>query len=65
MSTDRLFPRSFSAIGELAGFTREVFRHEQIDQRTIAESFGISVSAVEKHIYRAMAKLIEKTGARE
>ncbi|HST01782.1 MAG TPA: anti-sigma factor antagonist [Usitatibacter sp.] len=35
MSTDRLFQRSFEAIGELAGFTREVFRHEQIDQRIL------------------------------
>src|SRR6185503_19751817 len=35
ISTDRLFQRSFEAIGELAGFTREVFRHEQIDQRIL------------------------------
>ena len=35
MSTDRLFRRSFEAIAELAGFTREVFRHEQIDQRIL------------------------------
>jgi len=35
MSADRLFQRSFEAIGELAGFTREVFRHQQIDQRIL------------------------------
>ena len=42
-----------------------LFRFEQIDQRTIAEAFGISVSAVEKHIHRAMARLSAKIGHRE
>jgi RNA polymerase sigma factor (sigma-70 family) len=54
-----------SGLAELPERTRQIFllfRYEQIDQRTIAESFGISVSAVEKHIYRAMATLIAKTG---
>jgi RNA polymerase sigma-70 factor (ECF subfamily) len=37
-----------------------MFRYEQMEQRTIAESFGISLSAVEKHIHRAMAALIAK-----
>lgn len=54
-------------LAELPERSRQIFllfRYEQIDQRTIAESFGISVSAVEKHIYRAMAKLIAKTGTK-
>jgi len=58
--------RLVSALDELPERTRRIFllfRFEQIDQRTIAESFGISLSAVEKHIYRAMAHLIERTGA--
>jgi RNA polymerase sigma-70 factor (ECF subfamily) len=57
-----------AGLGELPERTRRIFllfRYEQIDQRTIAESFGISVSAVEKHIYRAMAKLVEKAGGRQ
>lgn len=56
-----------SALVELPERTRQIFvlfRYEQIDQRTIAESFGISVSAVEKHIHRAMAKLITTLGGR-
>jgi RNA polymerase sigma-70 factor (ECF subfamily) len=56
-----------SAMAELPERTRQIFmlfRYEQIDQRTIAESFGISVSAVEKHVYRAMAKLINTIGGR-
>lgn len=54
-----------SALAELPERTRHIFmlfRYEQVDQRTIAESFGISVSAVEKHVYRAMAKLINTIG---
>jgi RNA polymerase sigma-70 factor (ECF subfamily) len=54
-----------AGLAELPERTRQIFllfRYEQIDQRTIAESFGISVSAVEKHIYRAMARLIARTG---
>ncbi|MWV27555.1 RNA polymerase sigma factor [Aurantiacibacter rhizosphaerae] len=54
-----------SALEELPERTRQIFmlfRYEQIDQRTIAESFGISVSAVEKHVHRAMAKLIKALG---
>lgn len=52
-----------AGIGELPERTRQIFllfRYENLDQRTIAESFGISVSAVEKHIYRAMACLMSK-----
>jgi RNA polymerase sigma-70 factor (ECF subfamily) len=54
-----------AALTELPERTRQIFllfRYEQIDQRTIAESFGISVSAVEKHIHKAMAKLISSVG---
>jgi len=50
-------------ISELPERTRQIFllfRYENLDQRTIAESFGISVSAVAKHIYRAMAVLMSK-----
>jgi RNA polymerase sigma factor (sigma-70 family) len=57
-----------AGLSELPERTRQIFllfRYENIDQRTIAESFGISVSAVEKHVFRAMAKLIAKTGALE
>jgi RNA polymerase sigma-70 factor (ECF subfamily) len=52
-------------ISELPERSRQIFllfRYENLDQRTIAESFGISVSAVEKHIYRAMAHLMGKIG---
>lgn len=54
-----------AGLDELPERTRQIFllyRYENIDQRTIAASFGISVSAVEKHIYRAMARLIAKVG---
>lgn len=53
------------ALTEMPERTRQIFllfRYEHVDHRTIAESFGISVSAVEKHIYRAMARLITKIG---
>lgn len=54
------------ALRELPERTRQIFllfRYENVPQRTIAESFGISVSAVEKHLYRAMAHLISILGA--
>jgi RNA polymerase sigma factor (sigma-70 family) len=57
-----------SGLDELPERTRQIFmlfRFEQIDKRTIAESFGISVSATEKHIYRAMAKLIARMRSQE
>jgi len=53
------------ALHELPERTRQIFllyRYEQISRQVIAESFGISVSAVEKHIYRAMARLGERLG---
>ena len=54
------------ALRELPVRTRQIFllfRYENVAQRTIAESFGISVSAVEKHLSRAMAHLISTLGA--
>jgi RNA polymerase sigma factor (sigma-70 family) len=48
--------------------TRQIFllyRYEQISRQVIAESFGISVSAVEKHVYRAMARLSEGLGEKQ
>ena len=55
-----------AALAELPERTRQVFllyRYENVPHRTIAESFGISVSAVEKHLYRAMAHCMTKLGA--
>lgn len=55
-------------LADLPDRTRRIFllfRYENLDHRTIAESFGISISAVEKHIYRAMAKLIARVGDSE
>ena len=54
-----------AGIDELPERTRQIFllfRFDNLSQRTIAEGFGISVSAVEKHIYRAMACLMSKVG---
>jgi RNA polymerase sigma factor (sigma-70 family) len=51
------------ALDDLPDRTRQIFllyRYEQVSRQTIAESFGISVSAVEKHVYRAMAVLTER-----
>lgn len=53
------------ALDELPERTRKIFllyRYEQIDRATIADSFGISVSAVEKHLSKAMTALTEKLG---
>lgn len=38
-----------------------LYRLENLGQDKIAETFGISVSAVKKHVARAMASLMEKT----
>lgn len=54
-----------AALADLPERTRQIFllfRYENLDQRSIAESFGISSSAVEKHIYRAMARLMRRVG---
>jgi RNA polymerase sigma-70 factor (ECF subfamily) len=48
------------ALSELSQRSREIlllFRLERMKKREIAESFGISVSAVDKHIIRAIAHL--------
>lgn len=53
------------ALDELPDRTRQIFllyRYEQVSRQAIAESFGISVSAVEKHVYRAMALLSARLG---
>lgn len=49
------------SLGDLPVRTRAIFilnRIENIEQKVIAESFGISPSAVEKHVARAMAHLM-------
>lgn len=48
------------ALSELSQRRREIlllFRLERMKKREIADSFGISVSAVDKHIVRALAHL--------
>ncbi|MGN6619645.1 MAG: RNA polymerase sigma factor [Sphingomonas sp.] len=49
------------SLGDLPARTRTIFilsRIEHIEKKVIAESFGISPSAVEKHMARAMAHLM-------
>jgi RNA polymerase sigma-70 factor (ECF subfamily) len=51
-----------AALNQLPQRTREIFmtfRFEAVSQATIAASYGISVSAVEKHIARALVHLNE------
>lgn len=53
------------ALDDLPERTQKIFllyRYEQVSRQAIADSFGISVSAVEKHVYRAMALLSERLG---
>lgn len=60
--------RLVEGIGELPERTRRIFllfRYENLSRKMIAESFGISTSAVDKHIYRAMAHLMTRVGAPE
>jgi RNA polymerase sigma factor (sigma-70 family) len=48
------------ALGELSERTRDIFilsRLENVPQREIAAIYGISVSAVEKHVIKALAHL--------
>jgi RNA polymerase sigma-70 factor (ECF subfamily) len=55
-----------SALQELSERTRTVFmlaRLERMKQEQIAAMFGISVSAVEKHIAKALAHLMSRAGA--
>lgn len=51
------------ALGELGERTRDIFtlsRLEGVSHRSIAESYGISISAVEKHVVKAVAHLISQ-----
>jgi RNA polymerase sigma-70 factor (ECF subfamily) len=55
------------ALRELSERTRDVFmldRLEHLKHGQIAELFGISVSAVEKHVAKAVAHLARRTRAR-
>ena len=54
--------RALDALDSLPERTREIFVLRRIEgekYRDIAERFGISVSAVEKHMERAIARLLE------
>jgi len=51
------------ALSELSQRSRDIlllFRLERMKKREIADSFGISVSAVDKHIIRALAHLTRR-----
>lgn len=53
-----------AALASLPERTRMIFilyRLENLAQERIAETFGISVSAVKKHVARAMARLMQET----
>lgn len=55
--------RVAAALGELSERTRDIlllFRLERMRKRDIAESMGISVSAVDKHLIRATAHLTRR-----
>lgn len=55
--------RVASILGELPQRSREIlllFRLERMRKREIAENYGISVSAVEKHLVRATAFLVRR-----
>lgn len=57
-----------AALADLPERTRQIFllfRFENVSQRAIADGFGISISAVEKHLSRAMTHLIQELGAKE
>lgn len=50
-----------NALKELPDRTRSIFilyRLENVDKRAIADAFGISTSAVDKHLMRAMSHLV-------
>ena len=56
-----------AALGELPKRTRQVFvlcRVEGIRQKNVAKRLGVSVSAVEKHMIRAIAHLTSVLGTR-
>ncbi len=62
------------ALGQVAAVLRDLpertrtifilYRVEAMKKRDIAQSYGISVSAVDKHLMRAMALMIERMGGR-
>lgn len=57
----------YGALGELPERTRRIFilfRMENVARKTIAAQFGITESAVDKQVSRAMGFLIERLGGR-
>ena len=55
--------RVYKALGKLSPQTRDIFllfKLEQMKQRQIAEIYGISVSAVEKHIVAALTHVAKE-----
>ncbi len=55
---------AIAALGELGEKTRDIFvlaRLERMTYREIAELYGVSVSAVEKHLVKAFAHLMDRT----
>lgn len=57
-----------SALAELSERTRDVFmlvRLERMKQGVVAEMLGISVSAVEKHLVKALAHLMRRSRREE
>jgi RNA polymerase sigma-70 factor (ECF subfamily) len=60
--------RVHAALLELSARTRDVFmliRFEQMKYSAVAEMLGISVSAVDKHVAKALAHLALRTGRME
>ena len=59
--------RVVTALSKLPARTRDMFlmhRFEQMTYRRIADSFGVSVSAVEKHMMAALSALSQEVGRR-
>lgn len=57
-----------AALGELSEVTRHVFvlyRLEGMNKQVIAESFGLSVSSIEKHITKATVFLTQRFGSEQ
>ncbi len=62
---EQAFDHVVAALLELNDRTRDVFiliRLEQMKQSAVAEMLGISVSAVEKHLVKALAHLARRAG---
>jgi RNA polymerase sigma-70 factor (ECF subfamily) len=54
-----------AALGELSERTRDIFvlyRIEKMKQHEIASLYGLSLSAVEKHVLRAITHLSKRFG---